>query len=91
MTTIDALTSAQHLALARFIEAYLRLRGSTCWRVEFCECTRRRRFCPYVTAEDGVHLMRIADDFGPLVVCQFKTADVQRAAHYVTAARAAPC
>jgi hypothetical protein len=90
MLTIDALTTAQRLALARFIEAYLRLRGSMRWRTAFYECTRRGCFCPYATAEEAIHLMRLADDFGPLVVCQFKTADVRRAAD-AAACRASPC
>lgn len=79
MTTIDALTAAQRLALARFIETYLRLRGSMRWRTAFCECTRRGNFYPYATTEETNHLMRLANDFGPLIVCQFKTADVRGA------------
>jgi hypothetical protein len=77
MTKIDALTTAQRLALARFIETYVRLRGSMRWRTAFCECARRGHFYPYATTEETNHLMRLANDFGPLIVCQFKTADVQ--------------
>lgn len=77
MTTIDALTPAQRLALARFIETHLRLRGSTRWRTAFCECARRGHFYPYATTEETSHLMRLAHDFGPLIVCQFKTGDVR--------------
>lgn len=80
MPTIEALTSAQRLALAHFIEACLRLRGSMHWRTAFNECVRRGRFCPYATTEETIQLVRLADDFGPLIVCQFRTADVQRAA-----------
>jgi len=81
MSTIDALTIPQRLALAHFIEAYLRLRGSMHWRTAFYECTRRGRFCPYASTEEAIQLVRLAHDFGPLIVCQFRTADVQRAAH----------
>ncbi len=81
MPTIDALTAAQRLALARFVESYLRVRGSMRWRTAFYECTRRGHFYPYATTEEAAHLMRLADDFGPLVVCQFRTADVLPAAH----------
>jgi hypothetical protein len=80
MPTIDALTRAQRLALAHFIETYLRLRGSMRWRTAFYECTRRGHFFPYATAEEGTHLMRLARDLGPLVVCYFQTANVLRAA-----------
>lgn len=79
MPTIDMLTPAQRLALARFIESNLRLRGSMHWRTAFYECTRRGHFYPYATAEEAIHLLRLADDFGPLIVCQFRTTDVQRA------------
>ena len=72
MTTIDALTTAQRLALARFIETYLRLRGSMRWRTAFCECTRRGHFYPYATTEETNHLMRLANDFGPLIVANSK-------------------
>lgn len=81
MQTIDALTAAQRLALARFIEAYRRLRGSMRWRTAFYECTRRGHFYPYATTEEAIHLIQLADDFGPLVVCQFRTVDVWRATH----------
>jgi hypothetical protein len=79
MATIDALTPAQRLALARFIETNLRLRGSMHWRTAFYECTRRGHFYPYATTEETNHLMRLAHDFGPLIVCQFKTADLREA------------
>jgi hypothetical protein len=79
MTTIDALTAAQRLALARFIETHFRVRCSMRWRTAFCECTRRGNFYPYATTEQTNHLMRLANDFGPLIVCQFTTADVRGA------------
>jgi hypothetical protein len=88
--TIHALTIAQRLALASFIEACLRLRGSMRWRTAFYECARRGHFCPYATTEEAIHLMQLADDFGPLVVCQFRTADVWRAAHELPACCPSP-
>ena len=89
MPTIDALTVAQRVALAHFIEALLRLRGSMHWRTAFHECVRRGHFSPYATAEEGMHLMRLARDLGPFAVCYFQTAEVLRAAHGVVSSQAA--
>jgi len=80
MPTIDALTHPQLLALVRFIEACQRLRGSIHWRTTFYDCTRRGDFAPFAKAEEGKYLRELMDEFGPLVVCYLKTADVMRAA-----------
>lgn len=84
MATIDALTGAQCLALARFIETCLRRTGSTHWRTKFYECASRGQFSRYATAEDAAHLTRLAQELGPLVVCQFTTANVLVTAHDVS-------
>lgn len=80
MPTIDSLTHPQLLALMCFIEAGQRLRGSTHWRTTFYDCTRLGDFVPFAKAEEGKYLRELADEFGPLVVCYLKTADVMRAA-----------
>jgi hypothetical protein len=88
--TVDALTTEQRLALAHFINAHLRLRGSLHWRTAFYECTRRGHFSPYAPVAEAMHLMQLAQDFGPLIGCYFRTADVQRAALGVVTSCAAP-
>lgn len=85
MPTVDALTTAQCLALAHFIDAHFRLRGSLRWRTAFYECTRRGHFSPYAPVEEAMHLMQLGHDFGPMIGCYFRTADVRRAARGVMA------
>lgn len=80
MPTVNSLTSSQLLALVRFIEACLRLRGSTQWRTIFYDCARRGHFSPFVRVEEAACLRELLENFGPLVVCLFKTSDVFRAA-----------
>lgn len=88
MPTIDALTNLQVLALARFIEACLRLRGSMRWRAELYECARRSRFCPYATADEAEHLKQLVRAFGPLIGCYFRTTEVLEASRAMARSRA---
>lgn len=80
MPTIDSLTSSQLLALVHFIEACLRLRGSSNWRTIFYDCVRRGHFFPFARTDEAECLRQLLDDFGPLVVCQLKTTALFRAA-----------
>lgn len=78
MAKINTLSTAETLALAHFIEACFRIRGSTHWRTEFCECARRNRFRPYATVDDAQRLRALVEQRGSLVVCQLKTSEVLR-------------
>ena len=88
MPTIDALTSPQVLAVARFIEACQRLRGSMRWRAELYECARRSHFFPYATADEAQHLKELVRAFGPLIGCYFRTTEVLEASRAVARSRA---
>ena len=84
MPTVNSLTDSQILALTRFVEGCLRLRGSTQWRTIFCDCALRGHFSPFLRPEDAKCLRQLLENFGPVVVCQFKTSDLLRAAQKLT-------
>lgn len=77
---IDQLTANEVISLARFVEAYRRLRGTSNWRTQFYECVRRRNFLPYVTHTDAEVLTRMVAARGAVIVCLIRTREVLRAA-----------
>lgn len=80
MKMIDQLSATEVLALARFLEACRRLRGSLKWRTQFYECARRGSLVPYVTKTDATYLARMVSAHGAIVVCLITTGEVLRAA-----------
>lgn len=83
MAMINEFPAGEVLALARFIEACQRLRGTSRWRAPFCDCARRGSFRPYAAEEDAAQLRRLIKARGALVVCQMSTDEVRRCAAQV--------
>jgi len=86
MTMIDELNASEVLALARFLEACRRLRGTSRWRTQFYECARRGSFLPFAGQADAQQLTRLVAARGALVVCLMTTDELLRAAREQSAA-----
>lgn len=82
MKAIDKLSDRHVLALARFVTACERIRGTRRWRAQLADCAQRSNYPPFATQTDAtslreLHIRRVA------FPCSLKTQDVIEAGNAV--------